>query len=165
MAFNIDVRRTTGVVCATLFLASISATRAAESVILRLGIATTFTTAGDFKTAVPGDTKVVEIFPLTDRKVILQPLAVGATNILFLDTKGEEVANVSVRVDQSVHEEGGATRIQVHNVPGKIGSATAYRCGNLGCDYLEDVNIKPAPVTGANPDHGVEGVQTAPATK
>src|SRR5260370_33107957 len=42
-----------------------------EPIVLRVGIAATFTLDRDFKTGIPGDQKVVEILPVTDRKVIL----------------------------------------------------------------------------------------------
>ena len=50
------------------------------------------------KTILIGDPNIVDVLERSDRSVILEPLNVGATNVIFLDQGSIAIANVRIRV-------------------------------------------------------------------
>jgi Flp pilus assembly secretin CpaC len=80
------------------FLSSaISTTRAADQTItLRLGAGSPLALERAFKSVLIGDPLIVDVQTRTDRSVVLEPLSLGATNLVFID--GESVAIVNVRI-------------------------------------------------------------------
>ena len=105
--------RTHGFIFAvTLLLIPISLTWAADqSIILRLGAGSTLLLERPFKTVLIGDPNIVDVLTLSDRSVILQPLNLGATNIIFLDETSIVITNVRVLVYGT-----GASRIDCQDV-------------------------------------------------
>ena len=105
--------RTHGFIFAvTLLLIPISLTWAADqSIILRLGAGSTLLLERPFKTVLIGDPNIVDVLTLSDRSVILQPLNLGATNIIFLDETSIVITNVRVLVYGT-----GASRINCQDV-------------------------------------------------
>jgi Flp pilus assembly secretin CpaC len=110
------------------------------SVDLRLGFATLYKTEKAFSSIVVGDPKIIEVNALTDRTMTLVPMAVGLTNILFLDNKGEQVSGLQVLVTEA-----GPNRVKIHN-KALLTSATIYRCAPTFCEYTDELTAKePAP--------------------
>ena len=54
-----------------------------------------------FETVVIGDSTVVDVHSPDNRLVVLEPLAPGATNLIFLDDQNIVIANVPLLVRQS----------------------------------------------------------------
>ena len=87
---------------AALLLGTISATWAEEQTIdLRVGFKSSFVLDKSFETVLIGDSDVVDVHTPDNRLVVLEPLAPGATNLVFLDDKNIVVANIAVLVRQS----------------------------------------------------------------
>jgi Flp pilus assembly secretin CpaC len=87
---------------AALLLGTISATWAADPTIdLRVGFKSSFVLDKSFETVLIGDSDVVDVHTPDNRLVILEPLAPGATNLVFLDDKNIVIANIAVLVRQS----------------------------------------------------------------
>jgi Flp pilus assembly secretin CpaC len=84
---------------AALLLTGIGATQAADrTVTLKLGAGSTLGLERAFKTVMIGDPRVVEVRTYSDRSVILEPLSVGATNLVFVDDKSIAISNVRILV-------------------------------------------------------------------
>jgi Flp pilus assembly secretin CpaC len=82
-----------------LLSTTVSATRAADRTItLRLGAGSTLGLERAFKTVMIGDPNVVDVRTYSDRSVILEPLSVGATNLVFVDEKSIAISNVRILV-------------------------------------------------------------------
>ena len=82
-----------------LLLTAIPASWAADqTVTLRLGSGPALLLERPYKTVIIGDPTVVDVFPLGSRSVILLPLNLGASNLIFVDEKGIAITNVSVLV-------------------------------------------------------------------
>jgi Flp pilus assembly secretin CpaC len=78
-------------------LTAISATWAADQTItLRLGAGSPLALERAFKTVLIGDPRIVDVQTRSDRSVVLEPLSLGATNLVFID--GESIAIVNVRI-------------------------------------------------------------------
>jgi Flp pilus assembly secretin CpaC len=65
---------------------------------LQLGVAVLHQQETAFTNAVVGDTKIIEIVPITDHSLTIVPVATGLTNILLLDDVGNQVGNVGIAV-------------------------------------------------------------------
>jgi Flp pilus assembly secretin CpaC len=87
------------ILAATLLSTAVSATQAADRTItLRLGGGSTLGLERAFKTVMIGDPSVVNVRTYGDRSVILEPLSVGATNLVFVDEKSIAITNVRILV-------------------------------------------------------------------
>jgi len=75
-----------------------------QEITLRLGAGSTLQLERQFKTILIGDPDVVDIRAQGDRSVILVPLDLGATNVVFLDEQSIAIANVRVLVTQALTE-------------------------------------------------------------
>ena len=103
-----------GAVAVALLLITISATWAADQTItLRLGAGSTLGLERAFKTVMIGDPRVVDVRTYSDRSVILEPLNVGATNLVFVDEKSIAITNVRILVCNA-----GAIRISYQDEAG-----------------------------------------------
>jgi len=90
-----------------------SVTQAADrSITLRLGTGSSLALEKPFKTVLIGDQSVVNVRTQNDRSVILEPLSLGATNIIFVDERSIAIANVGVLVCNA-----GAIRITYQDQP------------------------------------------------
>jgi hypothetical protein len=101
-----------------------------------------------FTNAVVGDTKIIEIVPITDHSLTIVPVATGLTNILLLDDVGNQVGNVGIAVvadEPAAPTEPltalGPGRVRIHN-KALLTSYTAYRCSPYGCQYFDELPAK-----------------------
>ncbi len=82
-----------------LLLTTISVACAADQTItLRLGAPTALALERPFNTVLIGDPNIVDIHTLNDRRVTLEPLYLGATNLIFVDDGGIAITNVRIVV-------------------------------------------------------------------
>ena len=87
------------VVAVALLLTTISATSAADQTItLRLGAGSALALERPFKTVMIGDPRVVDVQTRDDRSVLLEPLSVGATNLVFVDARSIAITNIRILV-------------------------------------------------------------------
>jgi Flp pilus assembly secretin CpaC len=85
-----------------LQVATISATWATDRTIdLRVGFVSSLVLDRAFETVMIGDAKIVDVHTPDHRLVILDPLAPGATNLIFLDDQNIVIANIGISVRQS----------------------------------------------------------------
>ena len=90
--------RTCAIVLA-LFLTTISVACAAnQAITLRLGAPTALALERPFKTVLIGDPNIVDVHTLNDRRVTIEPLNLGATNLIFVDDRSIAIANVRIVV-------------------------------------------------------------------
>ena len=90
------------VIGATLLLAAIATARAeVQTIDLRVGFGSSLVLDQAFETVLIGDSNVVDVHTHDNRSVILEPLAPGATNLIFLDDQNIVIANVPLLVRQS----------------------------------------------------------------
>jgi Flp pilus assembly secretin CpaC len=88
-----------GVLLLVLLLTTISAARAADQTItLRLGAKTALALERPFETVLIGDPKIVDVQTLNERRVTLEPLSLGATNLIFVDERSIAITNVRILV-------------------------------------------------------------------
>ena len=82
-----------------LQLVATPATWAADQTItLRLGAGSTLALEISFKAVLIGDPDVVDVHTRNDRSVVLEPLNLGATNLIFVDAKSIAITNVRILV-------------------------------------------------------------------
>jgi Flp pilus assembly secretin CpaC len=87
---------------AALLLATASVSSAADQTIdLRAGVKSTLMLDRAFETVLIGDSDVVDVHGRDARSVILEPLAPGTTNLVFLDEQNIVIANIAISVRQS----------------------------------------------------------------
>jgi Flp pilus assembly secretin CpaC len=82
----------------SLLAATNSMALAADQITLRLGAMSALTLERPFETILIGDPFVVDVHEQSDRSVILEPLDLGATNIVFVDARNIAIANVRILV-------------------------------------------------------------------
>ena len=98
---------------AALLLITVSPTWAADrSITLRLGTGSSLALEKPFKIVLIGDQSVVNVRTQNDRSVILEPLSLGATNIIFVDERSIAITNVGVLVCNA-----GAIRVAYQDQP------------------------------------------------
>jgi Flp pilus assembly secretin CpaC len=78
-----------------------------QAITLRLGAGSALRLERPFKTVLIGDPGIVEVRNQDDRSVILMPLNLGTTNVVFVDEQSIAIANVLVLV-RSASAAGGA---------------------------------------------------------
>jgi Flp pilus assembly secretin CpaC len=69
-----------------------------QTITLRLGAGSALTLERPFKTVLIGDPDIVDVRTQGERAVILVPLDLGATNLVFLDRDSIAIANFRVEV-------------------------------------------------------------------
>jgi Flp pilus assembly secretin CpaC len=80
-----------------LLLTTISVASAADQTItLKLGAQTALGLERAFKTVLIGDPNIVDVHTLSDRRVTLEPLNLGATNLIFVDERSIAITNVRI---------------------------------------------------------------------
>ena len=93
------LRVRTCVIVLVFFLTTISVARAAnQTITLRLGAPTALALERPFKTVLIGDPNIVDVHTITDRRVTIEPLNLGATNLIFVDERSIAIANVRIVV-------------------------------------------------------------------
>ena len=94
-------------------LVATTATWAADrSITLTLGAGSALEVERPFKTVLIGDPDIVEVHANNDRSVLLEPLAPGATNLVFVDDRSIAIANVRIVVCSA-----GAIRVSYKDGP------------------------------------------------
>jgi Flp pilus assembly secretin CpaC len=82
-----------------LSLAAPSLAEAAdETIVLSLGVTSILNLDTSFETVMIGDPNVVDVHTRDNRSVILEPLKIGAANVIFLNKSSVVTANVRVFV-------------------------------------------------------------------
>ena len=82
-----------------LLLTTISLARAADQTItLKLGAQSMLVLERPFKTVLIGDPDIVDVHTLNDRRVILEPVNLGATNLIFVDERSIAITNVRILI-------------------------------------------------------------------
>ena len=71
-----------------------------QTLALSLGVGSALVLDRAFETVLIGDPNVVDVHPRDDRSVIVEPLAPGTTNLVFLDDQNIVIANVKLLVHQ-----------------------------------------------------------------
>ena len=69
-----------------------------QTVTLRLGASSTLVVARPFKTVLIDDPLIVDVHEQGDRSVVLEPLDLGAANLVFVDAQSIAITNVRVVV-------------------------------------------------------------------
>jgi Flp pilus assembly secretin CpaC len=89
-------------VSAALLLLTISTSWAADRTIdLRVGLKSSLVLDRACETVLIGDSDVVDVHTNDQCSVMLEPLAPGATNLVFLDDHNIVIANFAIQVRQS----------------------------------------------------------------
>src|ERR1700747_314371 len=87
------------VIALILLLTTISIACAADQTItLRLGAPMALALERPFKTVLIGDPNIVDVHPHNDRRVTLEPLNLGATNLILVDDGSIAITNVRIVV-------------------------------------------------------------------
>ena len=82
-----------------VLLSAISATWAADqTVTLKLGVGLAFAIERPYNSVLIGDPDIVDVHTNNDRSVMLEPLKLGATNLIFLDAKSIAITNIRILV-------------------------------------------------------------------
>jgi Flp pilus assembly secretin CpaC len=82
-----------------LLLTTISVACAADQTItLRLGAKTALALDRPFETVLISDPNIVDVHTLSERRVTLEPLGLGATNLIFVDERSIAITNVRILV-------------------------------------------------------------------
>ena len=82
-----------------VLLLPLGASRASDNTImLALGSGSIFRLERPFETVLIGDPSVVDVRAQDDRSVLLQPLARGSSDIVFVDAQSVVIANIRVIV-------------------------------------------------------------------
>ena len=93
------LRVRTCVIVLVLFLTTISVACAAnQTITLKLDAPTALALERPFKTVLIGDPNIVDVHTITDRRVTIEPLNLGATNLVFVDERSIAIANVRIVV-------------------------------------------------------------------
>jgi Flp pilus assembly secretin CpaC len=80
-------------------LTTISVACAADQTItLRLGAKTALALERPFETVLIGDPNILDVHALSERRVTLEPLSLGATNLIFVDERSIAITNVRILV-------------------------------------------------------------------
>lgn len=82
-----------------LLLTTISVACAADQTItLRLGSKTALALERPFQTVLIGDPNILDVHTLSERRVTLEPLSLGTTNLIFVDERSIAITNVTILV-------------------------------------------------------------------
>ena len=89
-----------------VLLAGVPPTRSAtgtadKTLTLTLGAGSTFRLERSFDTILIDNPDVVDVRTLSDRAVLLEPLNLGSSNVLFVDERNIAIANIKVVVSDA----------------------------------------------------------------
>ena len=68
------------------------------SVTLELGAGSTVMLARPFKSVLIGNPEVVDVQTQNERSILLKPLSLGTTNLIFIDYRGIVITNLTIMV-------------------------------------------------------------------
>ena len=109
---------------------------AQDEIIMTPGFAKQYVAPKSFATIWIADPKIVDGLAASDRVVTLTPQSEGATNVLFLDSDGKEVAELIVYVARP------GIVIKIHNHQ-KLHGTTNYRCtADRGCTFESETHYE-----------------------
>jgi Flp pilus assembly secretin CpaC len=69
-----------------------------ETIVMRLGVTSILNLDNAFETVMIADPEIVDIHTLDNRSVILEPLKIGAANLIFVNASSVVTANIRVLV-------------------------------------------------------------------
>ena len=69
-----------------------------QTITLRLGAPTALALERPFKTVLIGDPNIVDVHALNDRRITLEPLNLGTTNLIFVDDRSIAITNLRIVV-------------------------------------------------------------------
>jgi Flp pilus assembly secretin CpaC len=93
------LRMRTCLIALVLLLTTISVGCASDQTItLRLGAPTALELERPFKMVLIGDPNIVDVHTVNDRRVTLEPLNLGATNLIFVDDRSIAITNIRIVV-------------------------------------------------------------------
>jgi hypothetical protein len=100
------------------------------------GFAARWTAPRPFASIIIGDSKVADAIPgQIDRVVVITSKTAGQTNLLMVDDKGEQVANLFVSVAPINRRE--SKKVAIHNKLDNLAGYTAYQCSPI-CVRMDD---------------------------
>jgi Flp pilus assembly secretin CpaC len=86
-----------------LLFNTVTMTRAADqTIILELGAGSVYMLDRPFETVLISDPNVIDVHTQTERSVMLEPLNLGASNIVFLDDRKIAISNIRVFVCNTI---------------------------------------------------------------
>jgi hypothetical protein len=133
-------------------------TGSAQRISLKMGEAGLFQTSAPFAKISVTDEKIVEVMPQSDRELLLNPRAVGSTNVFVFDDKSGLVARLDVSVDVShkiYSKEPDVVRVygRIYNGQGGLNRPATYHCDHRDCEYIsESANTAVVPTEAATPE-------------
>ena len=93
------LRMRTCVIVLVWLLATIPvACAASQTITLRLGAPTALALERPFKTVLIGDPNIVDVHTLNERRITLEPLNLGTTNLIFVDDRSIAITNLRIVV-------------------------------------------------------------------
>jgi hypothetical protein len=108
---------------------------------LMLGHVQLYKAEQSFTQVIIGDPKIVDVTATSDRTATMTALSTGATNVVFVNARGEPISEFEVVVSEPTQ-----SRVKVHNKSSGITGYASYRCGPTFCDLIDEVISKePAP--------------------
>jgi hypothetical protein len=118
-------------------------TGSGQRISLTMGEAGLFQTSAPFAKISVTDEKIVEVTPQSDRELVINPRAVGSTNIFVFDDKSGLVArlDVSVDVSQKIYsKEPDVVRVygRIYNAQGGLNRPATYHCNHRDCEYVSE---------------------------
>ena len=90
------------------------------SVSLELGVGSTVMLGRPFKSVLIGDPDVVDVQTQDDRSVLLKPLGLGTTNLIFIDDQGIVITNLTVQVRRQGRSELAWPRHEAHGFAARL---------------------------------------------
>lgn len=121
-------------------LSSIAFGQPRDTISLTLGIANEpykLDTDEPFRTVRIGNPKILDAKALSDRTILFQALAPGATNVLFLDEKNNVIKNLGVFISA-----GGLGQVQILTPGPRHSISSLYRCNAHGCEFLQEDQLQ-----------------------
>jgi Flp pilus assembly secretin CpaC len=108
---------------------------------LMLGHVSLYKTDQSFTQVIIGDPKIVDVNATSDRTATMTALMTGATNVVFVNARGEPISEFEVVVSEPTQ-----SRVKVHNKSSGLTGYSSYRCGPTFCDLIDEtISKEPAP--------------------
>jgi hypothetical protein len=119
-------------------LTSIAAAQGPDPMnILMLGHAQLYKTPESFSQVIIGDPKIVDVTATSDQTATITALMTGATNVIFVNARGQPVLQFEVVVQEPQQ-----SRVRIYNKPSGLVGQSVYRCGPTFCDYVDEIITK-----------------------
>lgn len=123
----------------------------AKQLTLTVGQGELFRTVAPFAKVSVTDEKIVDVTPQSDQEFVVNPKAVGSTDVFVLDARNGLMARLDVTVvksftHQQARTEGpksdGLVRIysKIYDDKGNVVVPTVYNCDERGCEGVSDAS-------------------------